>query len=197
MAVWGFDQATSKNLVSVADAYQLGPHLKPGGSVGDFDFSQGNAAGYWYVKVVTEITAATSDTAAGLGSGEIYRRKRTPQNSNEFETTGNTITIFNQSSNAIAVNAFVFVTRSLDGTLWAVTPTMVTHGIIRVSISADFDDSSATMTGTVSKSQVSGVDSGDAITADNFIKGTGKNGDPALVYVYPDGTFDLVAHACV
>ena len=194
--VWGFNESTSKNLVGVADAWQNTGQLKPSGSVGNFDWSQGNAAGFWYVKCTEEIAAATNDTDTGTGKGEIYRRKRDVDASAEFEATGQTLSVFNRSSKAILVDAFFFATRSLDGTLWALTPTIITAGIIRLTIGSDFDSTDATMTGTVAKSEVSGITAGDTLTVDNYIKGTGKTGDPALVYVHADGTYDLVAHAC-
>lgn len=197
MDVFGFNQETSKALYGVAQSYRLTGAMKAGATVGDFDWSQGNVSGFWYLQCTTEISAATSDTIAGTGKGVLQQRKRDVNNSNEFESTGNEIEVFNRLPNKILVDDYFFASRSLDGTIWVVTPTIIPHGIIRLTIGADFTDTDSTFTGTVAKSQVAGVSVGDTITVSNYIKGTGANGDPALVYVYPDGSYDLVAHACV
>ena len=192
MDLWGFDKQDGQALAAIAQSSRLSSFGKPGTTAPDFDFTVGNQTGFWYLKTSSAITAATSDTAPGTGTAIIQSRDKV---TNAITGTGYEMTIFNNQQQEIATDLFVYGTRDLDGTIW-VLPVLKTTGIIRVTIGADFTDASGTFAGTVDESQVIGVDNGDPITVNNYIKGTGKNNDPCLVWIYPDGTNDLIAHAC-
>ena len=72
----------------------------------------------------------------------------------------------------------------------------IAGGMILGTATAAFSDADSTFDITVTDSKVSGIDNSDTVTVRNRIKHTGSSGKNCLVWIYPDGTNDLVNAEC-